>query len=155
MITFIDDASRMIMGYRFLPNKTSYETALALEETLRQSGCIPYAIWTDNGGEFAGVFDEIVTIFQIRHIRTEPYNPQQNGKIERFWRTANRIRADRMSAGIERYNEKTPHFALPEVRRKSGRMSYMTPRERYDSLEKRGRGCPGTWVVDGEVFAFT
>jgi hypothetical protein len=67
MITFIDDASRMIMGYRFIPNKTSYETALALEETVRQSGCIPYAIWTDKGGESAGLFDESRTM----HNKTE------------------------------------------------------------------------------------
>jgi transposase InsO family protein len=50
---------------------------------------------TDNGSEFCGgvktkdthPFERLLTHFAIKHIRTRPYRPQTNGKIERLWRT--------------------------------------------------------------------
>ena len=50
---------------------------------------------TDNGSEFCSSnkskdnhpFERLLTHFAIKHLRTKPYRPQTNGKIERFWRT--------------------------------------------------------------------
>lgn len=50
---------------------------------------------TDNGSEFCGSdktkddhpFERLLTHFAIKHLRTKPYRPQTNGKIERLWRT--------------------------------------------------------------------
>lgn len=52
-------------------------------------------VMTDNGSEFCGgvttmrdhPFERLLTHFGIRHLKTKPYRPQTNGKIERFWRT--------------------------------------------------------------------
>lgn len=51
-------------------------------------------VMTDNGSEFCGgkdlskhPFERLLQHFGIKHIRTQPYRPQTNGKIERFWRT--------------------------------------------------------------------
>jgi transposase InsO family protein len=73
----------MYLGFRFLPNKTSAETAKALSELLEHYP-VPYSIWTDNGKEFEGDFRVMLQEQGIRHIYTVPYNPQQNGKCERF-----------------------------------------------------------------------
>jgi transposase InsO family protein len=50
---------------------------------------------TDNGGEFCEKektlrehpFERLLMYFSIKHIRTQAYRPQTNGKIERFWRS--------------------------------------------------------------------
>lgn len=50
---------------------------------------------TDNGPEFCSnstkpeqhVFERLLLHFSIKHRRTQPYRPQTNGKIERFWKT--------------------------------------------------------------------
>ncbi len=61
---------------------------------------------------------------QIRHLRTRPYRPQTNGKIERFHQTMGREWAYGMTYGSARaraltlpywlphYNESRPHSAL-------------------------------------------
>lgn len=55
------------------------------------------AVMTDNGAEYTSPrikktdkkhpFTLITEIFEIKHLKTKPYRPQTNGKIERFWRT--------------------------------------------------------------------
>ena len=50
---------------------------------------------SDNGSEFCGSeknpqnhpFERLLIHYGIKHIKTKPYRPQTNGKIERFWRT--------------------------------------------------------------------
>ena len=55
-------------------------------------------IMTDNGSEFTSKSNKLETKrnhplerllieLGIKHIKTKPYRPQTNGKIERFWRT--------------------------------------------------------------------
>lgn len=52
-------------------------------------------VMTDNGSEFCGgvttmkdhPFERLLTHFGIKHLKTKPYRPQTNGKIERFWRS--------------------------------------------------------------------
>jgi transposase InsO family protein len=49
-------------------------------------------VMTDNGSEFCGKmeshpYERLLQHFGIKHLRTKPYRPQTNGKIERFWRT--------------------------------------------------------------------
>lgn len=52
-------------------------------------------VLTDNGSEFCGgekskerhPFERLLLHFGIKHLRTRPYRPQTNGKIERYWKT--------------------------------------------------------------------
>ena len=50
------------------------------------------AVMSDNGPEFKGVlskehpFETMCNELGIKHIYTQPYHPQTNGKIEAFWR---------------------------------------------------------------------
>lgn len=44
-------------------------------------------IISDNGSEFKGDYDKLLTTLGIQHKKTKPYHPQTNGKIERFWKT--------------------------------------------------------------------
>lgn len=89
---------------------------------------------TDNGPQFiAKDFKEFIRISGMTHVRTSPYYPQSNGKIERFYRT---VKADCLRPGsplsledarrlvakfVEYYNSVRLHSAL----------GYITP---YDKL---------------------
>ncbi|MEK6700577.1 MAG: DDE-type integrase/transposase/recombinase [Nitrospirota bacterium] len=49
---------------------------------------VPKRIITDNGGQFIStVFQELMTISGINHVRTSVGHPQTNGKIERFFQS--------------------------------------------------------------------
>jgi transposase InsO family protein len=154
LIAFIDDASRLIHGFRFLPDKTSKSTSQALQEVFQQCGTLPYCIWTDNGGEFMGEFAHALQAFGIVHKTTKPYNPEQNGKIEKWWQFADKYPADKLADAVQWYNQNQPHRSLrpgPKVGSKSVRQ---TPLEAYQSLPKSGPGQGGSWIVDGESKPF-
>jgi transposase InsO family protein len=88
MIAFMDDATRFIVGWDLITDKTAATCAAVLARILKATGLRPCVLGSDNGGEFKG--DIFVTLLQQRGIipwYTRPYTPQQNGKIERFWQT--------------------------------------------------------------------
>lgn len=84
---FIDDYSGIIMVY-FLKEKS--DTIHATEKFL--ADCAPYGsvkcIRSDNGGEFTSkAFESILVKHSIKHEKSAPYSPHQNGTIERAWRS--------------------------------------------------------------------
>lgn len=44
----------------------------------------PKHVLSDQGGEFAGVLDQILVNLGSKHLRTTAYHPQSNGQVERF-----------------------------------------------------------------------
>ena len=53
----------------------------------KHPGVTPRII-TDNGPQFiSGDFKQFIRISGMSHVRTRPYDPQSNGKIERYHRT--------------------------------------------------------------------
>jgi putative transposase len=86
-MAFLDDASRFIMHYRFIADKRS-ETCAAVLADVFQVWARPCVLGSDNGGEFTGAaFTGLLHQYGVTTWRTTPYTPQQNGKMERFWRT--------------------------------------------------------------------
>ena len=78
---------------------------------------------TDNGPQFvSGDFKQFVRISGMSHVRTSPYYPQSNGKIERYHRT---IKNDCI-------REKTP-LSLEEARRVVGEFVATYNEERLHS----------------------
>jgi len=55
---------------------------------LADRGITVRAVLTDNGPAYRSTaFAQACLAARVRHLRTRPYRPQTNGKIERFWRT--------------------------------------------------------------------
>jgi transposase InsO family protein len=154
LIAFMDDASRFVLGVRFLADKSSGQTAYALAEIINECNAVPYCIWSDNGTEFRGEFEALLTRLSIVHRRTEPYNPQQNGKIERWWQTADKFTAEALDQGVLYYNCYEPHRGLPMVQRSDSQCTPETPHEAYIRLPKCCSGQPGNWHVDGTLQPF-
>ena len=104
----------------------------------RFPGVTPRII-SDNGPQFiAKDFKEFIRICGMTHVKTSPYYPQSNGKIERFHRT---IKGDCLRPGtplsledaqrlvaryVEHYNSVRLHSAI----------GYVTPKDKLEGREK-------------------
>jgi transposase InsO family protein len=98
LIAFLDDASRYIMHHRLIPDKRVDTCAAVLAETF-QMRAPPCVLGTDNGGEFTGeAFTSGLRQHGVTPWRTKPYTPEQNGKMERFWRSLEHARAGKSTA---------------------------------------------------------
>ena len=86
-ISFVDDYSGINMTY-FLKSKS--DTSKAAEKFI--ADCSPYGkikrLRTDNGTEFTSAeFKALLVKNQIKHEKSAPYSPHQNGTVERTWRS--------------------------------------------------------------------
>jgi transposase InsO family protein len=84
----VDDHSRV--AYAEVLGDETAETAIGFwrraEAWLRSIGAAPRAVMTDNGAAYRSyAFRD--ALGELEHIRTRPYRPQTNGKVERFNRT--------------------------------------------------------------------
>lgn len=104
-ITFIDDFSRKVFIY-FLRTKSEALSKFIDFKTFveKQTGESLKVLRTDNGGEFCNNdFDQYLQKHGIKHQKTAPYTPQQNGVSERFNRTiVEKTRCMLIDAGLEK-----------------------------------------------------
>lgn len=127
-LTVTDHFSRSLLGCRAL-SSTSLKPARAVFLGLFRTYGLPEAILTDNGVPFASVglagLSQLSIWWMrlgIRHLRTQPSSPQQNGRHERMHRTlkaeatkppAQTLRAQQavFDRFQQEYNELRPHEA--------------------------------------------
>lgn len=81
-------------------------------------------VMTDNGSCYRRPFTEFLAALGVKHVRTPPYRPQTNGKVERFnqtlnceWAyatsfTSNDERLATLPAWLHAYNCHRPHTSL-------------------------------------------
>jgi transposase InsO family protein len=137
----IDDYSRYALAAVAGLQRTTEWVKQVTEQTFLRAGH-PEQIVSDNGLEFASVWEDVLTVFgqllldqAIEHHTTAPFYPQGNGKVEAFIRTLNRELLERqtfetlddLQAALDRYltyyNNYRAHSALgwkPPVTRYAG-----------------------------------
>ncbi len=128
VIGFLDDNSRFLTGwglYRFQTNANVQEVFRA---AIEKHG-LPKEVLSDNGRQYhswrgRSKFTEMLTKLGIRHIRSRPYHPQTQGKIESFWRnllqeclqktplSTFEEAKDKIGEYVEFYNFKRPHQGI-------------------------------------------
>ena len=87
LIMFIDDKSRMIMGYDFFLNDTAINMQHVLKNAIKTYG-VPKRLFVDNGGPYANKqLSLICASLGIELIHAKPYSPESKAKIERSFRT--------------------------------------------------------------------
>ncbi len=143
LCSVLDGASRYIAHWEIRESMKEADVEIVLQRAREKFPEAKPRIITDNGPQFtARDFKEFIRIAGMTHVRTSPYYPQSNGKIERWHGSLKResIRpgsplsledARRIVGGyVEHYNEVRLHSAI----------GYVTPK---DKLEGR----------EGEIFA--
>jgi transposase InsO family protein len=115
-LAFLDDASRFIIRICIIEDKTSMSCALVFANLLEELK--PKVLTSDNGGEFIGhEFQTVLKAKNVKHWKTDPHTPQQNGKMERWWKTLEGARGSDYSLSsvwkiVDLYNNVWVHKAL-------------------------------------------
>ncbi|MGH3468852.1 MAG: DDE-type integrase/transposase/recombinase [Thermocrispum sp.] len=87
LFAFLDDHSRLAVGYRFGFAEDTVRLAAALEPALASRG-VPATTYVDNGSAFVDAWLlRACGKLGIRLVHSTPHRPQGRGKIERFFRT--------------------------------------------------------------------
>ena len=135
MCSLLDGCSRFIVHSEIRETMKEIEVETIIQRAREKFPGENPRIISDNGPQFvAKEFKEFIRITGMTHVRTSPYYPQSNGKIERWHKTikgdcirvqtplslddARRIAAD----WIAHYNEARLHSAI----------GYVTPRDRLE-----------------------
>ena len=122
----IDDHSRVAFA-RIKVDETKESCIAFLHEAIAFYASLDVkveGVMTDNGSGYRKTYDLACAELGIRHLRTKPYTPKTNGKVERLVQTSLRewayVRPYRSSAlreaalqpFIHHYNWHRPHSAL-------------------------------------------
>jgi putative transposase len=139
LCSLLDGCSRYIVHWEIRETMTEVDVEQIVQRAReRFPGAAPRII-SDNGPQFiAKDFKEFIRVCGMTHVRTSPYYPQSNGKIERFHRTikGDCIRpetpltledAQRIVARyVEHYNTVRLHSAI----------GYVTPQAKLEGRDK-------------------
>ena len=123
----VDDHTRLAYS-EFCPDEKG-NTCIRFIQRARQwfaeRGIMIQAVMTDNGvGYTSRIFIDTLESVDIDHVRTRPYRPQTNGKVERFQRTlatewaytttwtSDSQRAEALTGWIHTYNHHRYHTAI-------------------------------------------
>ncbi len=81
----LDGCSRYIVDWEIAPQMTETDIEILLQRAREKYPHARPRIISDNGPQFiAKDFKEFIRISGMSHVRTSPYYPQSNGKIERW-----------------------------------------------------------------------
>ena len=125
LCSLLDGCSRAIVHWDIGEATTEADIELIIQKALEHyPGATPRII-SDNGPQFiARDFKEFIRLSGLSHVRTSPYYPQSNGKLERYHRT---IKSDCIRPGqfetleqvkahvadyVEHYNTQRLHSAI-------------------------------------------
>ncbi len=85
LTTILDGYSRYIVHWEIRPSMTEQDELVVLQRAKEQFPKETPRIISDNGAQFvAKDFKEFIRLCGMTHVRTSPYYPQSNGKLERF-----------------------------------------------------------------------
>lgn len=88
LCSFLDGCSRSIIHWEIREQMIERDVEIILERAKEKYPAARPRIISDNGPQFiAKDFKEFIRISGMTHVRTSPYYPQSNGKLERFHKT--------------------------------------------------------------------
>jgi transposase InsO family protein len=88
LCSILDGYSRFIIHWEIRETMTEAEVETILQRAREQFPGERPRIISDNGPQFiARDFKEFIRICGMTHVRTSPYYPQSNGKMERWFKT--------------------------------------------------------------------
>jgi transposase InsO family protein len=139
LCSVLDGYSRFIVHWDIRESMTEAEVELILQHARETFPQACPRIISDNGPQFvAKDFKEFIRVCGMTHVKTSPYYPQSNGKIERWHQSLKRecLRpgtplclddARRLVQGyVDRYNHVRLHSAI----------GYVTPKDKLEGREK-------------------
>ena len=162
IVTGVDDHSRFCVMAKVVERATSRAVCVGFAEALARFG-VPEEVQSDNGKQFTDrfgkggevMFDRICRKNGIKHRLTDPFSPNQNGKVERFHGTLRPDFVDQVEpfpsvteaqvavdGWVADYNADRPHQALdPRLP--------VTPADRFTAIPEEQRQLIELWLPPG------
>lgn len=139
LCSVLDGASRFIVHWEIREAMKELDVELVLQAARERFAGVTPRIISDNGPQFiARDFQTFIRLCGMTHVRTSPYYPQSNGKLERWHGSLKReclrpgtplsLEDARRLVGryVEHYNEVRLHSAI----------GYVTPRDRLEGRQQ-------------------
>jgi len=139
LCALLDGFSRAITHWEIRESMTEQDVECIVQRALEKFPGVTPRIISDNGPQFiAKDFKSFVRVAGLTHVRTSPYYPQSNGKLER-WNGTVKTEALRINQPkdlddarrivgkfVEHYNAKRLHSAI----------GYVAPNDKLDGRDK-------------------
>lgn len=88
LCSLLDGCSRSIVHFEIHPSMTEAQVEVVLQRAREKFPDARPRIISDNGPQFiAKDFKQFIRICGMTHVKTSPYYPQSNGKLERYHKT--------------------------------------------------------------------
>ncbi|HNU12635.1 MAG TPA: DDE-type integrase/transposase/recombinase [Rubrivivax sp.] len=85
LTSVLDGCSRYLVHWELRESMTEQDVEVILQKALEKYPAAKPRIISDNGPQFiARDFQQFIRLTGITHVRTSPYYPQSNGKLERW-----------------------------------------------------------------------
>jgi hypothetical protein len=129
-----------------VPTFSSSQAKEFLEAIIASVDYQIHTIQTDNGSEFAGVFDAAIKT-TIKHLWSYPQRPKTQGYVERFnWTLQDEFlnyEIDQLTCDAKRFDKKLANWlAYYNTQRPHQGLNYLTPKQKLLSLQSsRDVGC--------------
>ncbi len=140
LCSILDGCSRYIVHWELRESMTEDDIEIIIQRARERFPDVSPRIISDNGPQFiAKDFKEFIRIAGMTHVRTSPYYPQSNGKIERWHKT---IKTECIRPGVllslEDAREVIAGYIIHynSVRLHSS-IGYVTPETKLNGLEKQ------------------
>ena len=138
LCSVLDGYSRYIVHWELRESMTEQDVEIVIQRARELFPGVNPRVISDNGPQFVSRdFKEFIRISGMTHVRTSPYYPQSNGKIERYQGTLKQecirpktpLNLDQARAMVaefvQYYNEQRLHSAL----------GYITPKDKLEGRE--------------------
>lgn len=139
LCSVLDGYSRMIVHHELKEQMKEADVELILQRAREKFPGFTPKVISDNGPQFvARDFKDFIRLTGMKHVRTSPYYPQSNGKLERFHKSIKSecIRpkcaetkeeaAHNIDEYVEYYNTERLHSAI----------GYVTPKQMLEGRQK-------------------
>ncbi len=135
MCSVLDGFSRYIVHWEIREAMTEADIEIILQRAREKFPDATPRIISDNGPQFISKdFKEFIRISGMTHVRTSPYYPQSNGKLERYHRTIKStcIRVRTPLSLQDARNIVADFVDHYNTRRLHGAIAYITPKNKLD-----------------------
>ena len=135
LCSILDGFSRYIVHWEIRESMTERDVEIILQRAREKFPNAKPRVISDNGPQFISKdFKEFIRISGMTHVRTSPYYPQSNGKLERYHKTIKgtciRVRTplsledarDIVADFVDHYNTRRLHSAI----------GYITPKDKLE-----------------------
>lgn len=139
LCSLLDGYSRYIVHWEIRPSMTEAEIEVIVQRAREKFPNASPRIISDNGPQFISKdFKEFIRICGMTHVKTSPYYPQSNGKLERYHKS---IKSECLRKGTplsleEARQQVTGYVNHYNTVRLHSAIGYVTPKDKLEGRER-------------------